>query len=65
MRTTTNHHAVRLTAVEMQRLCDLFEKCGEGDLLDFIHFLQRESKRWKSVEEMLSVFERLQEIEHK
>jgi hypothetical protein len=34
-----------LTKLELEELCDLFAKCGEGDLLDFIHWIQRSAKR--------------------
>lgn len=56
-----------LTASEMQRLCDLHGDVGEGDLLDFIERIKRERGRWsvliRSDEQLMSVIERMQEIE--
>jgi hypothetical protein len=35
----------RLSDSEREKLCDLFAKCGEGDLLDFIRQIKIEAKR--------------------
>lgn len=35
-----------LTEDNRKALCDLFAKCGEGDLLDFIHAIKRMANRY-------------------
>ena len=49
---------VKLTPLQMQQLCDMRDKVGAGDLLDFIHWVQRTARKneW-TVEHTLEVCE--------
>ncbi len=44
-----------LTPLEFEELCDLFGKCGDGDLLDFIGFIQREASQHGGTQTLLDI----------
>lgn len=49
-----------LSDAEREQLCDLFAKCGEGDLLDFIQRIKLEAKRLGMSEpEVIELFSRI------
>lgn len=49
-----------LSDLEMERLCDIRDRIGEGDMLDFIQWVQRTAKKYGwSVEKTLTICEHM------